>query len=115
RRMELLTSDMLTRALTLVSRGQHDPAQTLLQETKTILRGLGKGGLPPIPSAANERSNPPSAPGSENGANPTPPLERDFTPAGGIDPNTVSALLAELEAALEWIGHPAVFQRDSRK
>ncbi|RPA87748.1 hypothetical protein BJ508DRAFT_64023 [Ascobolus immersus RN42] len=115
RRMELLTSDMLTRALTLVSRGQHDPAQTLLQETKTILRGLGKGGLPPIPSQANERSNPPSAPGSENGTNPTPPLERDFTPAGGIDPNTVSALLAELEAALEWIGHPAVFQRDSRK
>ncbi len=42
RRMELLTSDMLTRALTLVSRGQHDRAHTLLNETRSILKGLGK-------------------------------------------------------------------------
>ncbi|KAJ4166914.1 hypothetical protein NW765_008840 [Fusarium oxysporum] len=49
RRMELLTSDMLTRALTLVSRGQHDRAHTLLNETRSILKGLGKGGLPPHP------------------------------------------------------------------
>ena len=33
----------------------------------------------------------------------------------GIDPNTVAALDAELEASLEWINHPAVFGRDSRK
>ncbi|KAL2885611.1 von Willebrand factor type A domain protein [Ceratocystis lukuohia] len=33
----------------------------------------------------------------------------------GIDPVTVAALDAELEASLEWINHPAVFGRDSRK
>lgn len=49
RRMELLTSDMLTRALTLVSRGQHERAHHLLTETRSILKGLGKGGLPPLP------------------------------------------------------------------
>ncbi|KAA8563934.1 hypothetical protein EYC84_011940 [Monilinia fructicola] len=35
--------------------------------------------------------------------------------APGIDPNTVAALDAELEASLEWINHPAVFGRDNRK
>jgi hypothetical protein len=33
----------------------------------------------------------------------------------GIDSTTVAALDAELEASLEWINHPAVFGRDSRK
>ena len=56
RRMELLTSDMLTRALTLVSRGQHDRAQHLLKETRSILKGLGKGGLPPIPPTPSSQS-----------------------------------------------------------
>ncbi|EWC47008.1 hypothetical protein DRE_03770 [Drechslerella stenobrocha 248] len=109
RRMELLTSDMLSRALTLVSRGQHDRAQTLLAETRTILRGLGKGGLPPLP--------PP--PGPEHGDS-TPigqPSNWDgkFGSATGIDSRVVSCLDSELEAALEWIAHPAVFARDSRK
>ncbi|KAF3938279.1 hypothetical protein ABW19_dt0206824 [Dactylella cylindrospora] len=108
RRMELLTSDMLSRALTLVSRAQHDRAQTLLSETRTILRGLGKGGLPPLP--------PP--PGSESGeVTPSQSSNWDgkFSPAAGIDARVVSCLDAELEAALEWIAHPAVFARDSRK
>ena len=131
RRMELLTSDMLTRALTLVSRGQHDRAHHLLKETRTILKGLGKGGLPPIPQ------NPPkvpSAPASVQGDNPsgngttTPPPERQPSPtsetggtqmtgpaASSIDAVTLSALDTELEASLEWINHPAVFGRDSRK
>lgn len=113
RRMELLTSDMLTRALTLVSRGQNERAQTLLMETRTILRGLGKGGLPPIP-LSSQSNTPIEGPGSRV-VTPTPPLEANFTPAPGIDPSTVSALDAELEAALEWINHPAVFARDSRK
>jgi hypothetical protein len=33
----------------------------------------------------------------------------------GIDANTVAALDHELESSLEWINHPAVFGRDSRK
>lgn len=49
RRMELLVSDMLSRALTLVSRGQTDGAYRLLSETRSIINGLGKGGLPPLP------------------------------------------------------------------
>ncbi|KAK4252090.1 hypothetical protein C7999DRAFT_10267 [Corynascus novoguineensis] len=149
RRMELLTSDMLTRALTLVSRGQHDRAHTLLNETRSILKGLGKGGLPPVPPSSNksqpstphpgaegspslsgtpDRKNSPS-PTSANpnsGAGfPTPLLPRTRSndglglggmgPSTGIDATTVAALDAELESSLEWINHPAVFGRDSRK
>lgn len=141
RRMELLTSDMLTRALTLVSRGQHDRAQTLLQETRSILKGLAKGGLPPIPPAQKKTSNPNmNGPSTANGSSPsskentassprstTGSLDRQpspprsetststFTAAPGIDTAALSALDTELEASLEWIGLPAVFGRDSRK
>lgn len=153
RRMELLTSDMLTRALTLVSRGQHERAYTLLNETRSILKGLGKGGLPPVPPTAGKSG--PSTPhhgndGSPNPSgtpdrkrSPSPPMSAT-TPSGnmpnsnsnnayggaqlptsrsndglglssGIDANTVAALDHELESSLEWINHPAVFGRDSRK
>lgn len=150
RRMELLTSDMLTRALTLVSRGQHDRAHTLLNETRSILKGLGKGGLPPVPliplppipgsksspstpqpgsdaspiSATPDRKRTPSPTASaHSGANGfPPPLPRTRSTDGltlgnsaGVDVGTVAALDAELEASLEWISHPAVFGRDSRK
>ncbi|PHH63954.1 hypothetical protein CDD81_5173 [Ophiocordyceps australis] len=133
RRMELLTSDMLIRALTLVSRGQHDRAHTLLCETRSILKGLGKGGLPPIPPLAAKPSpsamdpadrkpspSPPtSAASSGNGYAPTPYTARPHDPvglgSGAIDPATVAALETELESSLEWINHPAVFARDSRK
>ena len=155
RRMELLTSDMLTRALTLVSRGQHERAHHLLRETRSILKGLGKGGLPPIPQPPNaqpppstrspaanhaaplkEGANGPNAPNSPSNRSdaaaedrkhtPSPPMpsqqpsqnmiqDSPFTPAAGIDTRTMAALDAELEASLEWINHPAVFGRDSRK
>ncbi|KAK3368080.1 hypothetical protein B0H63DRAFT_68591 [Podospora didyma] len=151
RRMELLTSDMLTRALTLVSRGQHDRAHTLLNETRSILKGLGKGGLPPVPPTPAGNKSQPSTPHPSNDASPTlaGTPDRKNTPsptsasqntnngfpgpllprsrsndglglasmgtAAGIDANTVAALDAELESSLEWINHPAVFGRDSRK
>lgn len=133
RRMELLTSDMLTRALTLVSRGQHERASHLLTETRTILKGLGKGGLPPLPPPPTTSLPPtPSLNGEgrfSNGSSPSmgPPDARrtpsplrsepigSFTPAAGIDAATMKALDAELESSLEWINHPAVFGRDSRK
>ncbi|KAL7946267.1 hypothetical protein V8C42DRAFT_29953 [Trichoderma barbatum] len=147
RRMELLTSDMLTRALTLVSRGQHDRAHTLLNETRSILKGLGKGGLPPVPPSKSlpstphpgndgspasgtpdrKRSPSPTSATSSSGAGlpgtalgPPPPLGRSRSTDGltlgvGIDATTVAALDAELESSLEWINHPAVFGRDSRK
>lgn len=145
RRMELLTSDMLTRALTLVSRGQHDRAHTLLSETRSILKGLGKGGLPPVPPPGSKSS--PSTPHPRTGSSlsfagtpdrkrsPSPPTPatssggNGFGPAqigqsrsndglglgSGIDAGTVAALDAELESSLEWINHPAVFGRDGRK
>ncbi|KEY69639.1 hypothetical protein S7711_07681 [Stachybotrys chartarum IBT 7711] len=144
RRMELLTSDMLTRALTLVSRGQHDRAHTLLNETRTILKGLGKGGLPPVPPPSRstpstphpghdmgtpsvgtpDRKNTPSPPASAtssgNNGYPSASLAHARSTDGlnlstGIDPTTVAALDSELESSLEWINHPAVFGRDSRK
>ncbi|KAF2677893.1 von Willebrand and RING finger domain-containing protein [Lentithecium fluviatile CBS 122367] len=126
RRMELLTSDMLTRALTLVSRGQHERAHHLLKETRSILKGLGKGGLPPLPPPGLRRNDAPSNAGSTGQSSPTvsngdrprtpsPHAENPFTPAAGIDATTMHALDAELESSLEWINHPAVFGRDSRK
>ncbi|KAL8936362.1 MAG: hypothetical protein Q9216_004968 [Gyalolechia sp. 2 TL-2023] len=121
RRMELLTSDMLTRALTLVSRGQHDRAHHLLKETRTILKGLGKGGLPPLPHttakspAQNNGANNENNPSSPPDRHPSPSSESGVAPASGIDAVTLNALDTELEASLEWINHPAVFGRDSRK
>ena len=127
RRMELLTSDMLTRALTLVSRGQHDRAHHLLNETRTILKGLGKGGLPPLPPSAgsgiSKRHSPPSH--KESPRAETPEHRRDRSPhsdtstpiarSSGVDLATMNALDADIESSLEWINHPAVFSRDSRK
>ncbi|EOA83440.1 hypothetical protein ACJQWK_00438 [Exserohilum turcicum] len=128
RRMELLTSDMLTRALTLVSRGQHERAHHLLKETRSILKGLAKGGLPPLPPPGHRRNDAASATGSTGSASPTthsandvrartpsPHADSPFSPAAGIDVRTMHALDAELESSLEWINHPAVFGRDSRK
>lgn len=126
RRMELLTSDMLTRALTLVSRGQHERAHHLLSETRSILKGLGKGGLPPIPHPG---AKPPSGNNSVNGApngsprsatpererQPSPHSDSSMTAGAGVDATTMSALDADIESSLEWISHPAVFGRDSRK
>jgi hypothetical protein len=163
RRMELLTSDMLGRALMLVSRGQHERAQHLLTETKSILKGLGKGGLPPIPAgmplpppnkplptsptsnagdtspagddkrastvtaATADRHPTPSPPQSTTGPS-IPPLSPsaasgitamtfplNIGPTSAVDARTVGALQTELDSALEWMAHPAVFGRDSRK
>lgn len=129
RRMELLTSDMLTRALTLVARGQHERAHHLLNETRTILKGLGKGGLPPLPPGAshatNKRHSPPAKPNSPRTE--TPDHARDHSPHSdtssstpiprnsGVDQSIMNALDADIESSLEWINHPAVFSRDSRK
>lgn len=109
RRMELLTSDMLTRALTLVSRGQHDRAMHLLNETRSILKGLGKGGLPPLPPSRDD------TPTSSSPKSSTFESETTMTPSSAVDPSTMTALNADLESSLEWINHPAVFSRDSRK
>src|SRR5690606_36494872 len=119
RRMEVLASDMLTRALTLVSKGQHDRAQHVLTETRSILKGLGKGGLPPLPSGANKSqtdSNSTSdTPGSTSPrsshveGNSSAGSEATIAPAAAVDSQIMAALDADLETALEWINHPPVF------
>lgn len=130
RRMELLTSDMLTRALTLVSRSQPERAQHLLMETRSILKGLGKGGLPPLPPGAPKPSG--TSDSGSRGETPVSASPRSSscgdthssgasdaataTPvAAAVDAHTMSALDGDLQSALEWINHPAVFGRDSRK
>ncbi|KAK3676155.1 hypothetical protein LTR78_003905 [Recurvomyces mirabilis] len=132
RRMELLTSDMLSRALTLASRNQPERAQHLLAETRSILKGLGKGGLPPLPPPPSATLPPTPRTGDLRGSpteasqmplpdhrrTPSPPRSETmnpFTPAAGIDTSTMAALDSELESSLEWISHPAVFARDARK
>lgn len=120
RRMELLTSDMLQRALYLVSRGQHERAQHLLSETRSILKGLAKGGLPPLPPATPQLSgmNSPDPSPAERSPERAPSPQQSnnlFQTAPGIDIDTLHALDSELDLALEWINHPAVFGRDSRK
>ncbi|SMQ48566.1 unnamed protein product [Zymoseptoria tritici ST99CH_3D7] len=140
RRMELLTSDMLSRALGLVARGQHERAQHLLTETRSILKGLGKGGLPALPTATPPPNYalPPTP--STNGprASPTSPSDTSFpnppkstsalptthdfvktfsssSSAADIDKATMEALDNELQTSLEYILHPQVFARDARK
>ena len=139
RRMELLTSDMLTRALGLVSKGHHERAHHLLHETRSILKGLAKGGLPPIPPQTPKMTATngvgPGTPNTSVHNSETPerlpsplPLdnsgsiaagtnggERLPATAPGIDTDALAALDTELESSLEWINHPAVFGRDSRK
>jgi hypothetical protein len=129
RRMELLASDMLSRALTLVSRGQHDRAHHLLNETRTILKGLGKGGLPPLPPSAgtgvSKRNTPPEHKLANSGDEASEYHQRDRSPhsdtstpvarSSGVDLSVMNALDSDIESSLEWISHPAVFSRDSRK
>lgn len=127
RRMELLTSDMLTRALTLVTRAQHDRAQHLLTETRSILKGLGKGSLPPLPPSAAKPGSLSDAGGRGETPTSTSPRSSNFesqsvasdtatiAPVAAVDAQTITALDADLMSALEWINHPAVFGRDSRK
>jgi hypothetical protein len=124
RRMELLTSDMLSRSLTLVSRGQHERAHHLLHETRTILKGLAKGGLPPIPTSTAKSPNPSNGAGGASSSSPHSTPERQPSPhseastAGGgnsVDASIMAALDGDIESSLEWISHPAVFSRDSRK
>nr|POF05993.1 hypothetical protein CFP56_53380 [Quercus suber] len=129
RRMELLSSDMLTRALSLVSHGKHDRAKHLLTETRSILKGLAKGSLPPLPPppSAALPATPPSADHIESSAYETTPISVlqpnpsrasstfRLSAAPGIDVKTMLALDRQLGASLEWIEEPTVFMRDARK
>ncbi|KAJ4304189.1 hypothetical protein N0V88_001801 [Collariella sp. IMI 366227] len=122
RRMELLTSDMLTRALTLVSRGQHDRAHTLLNETRSILKGLGKGGLPPVPPVPAGGKSQPSTPHPGHDGSPTisgTPERKNSPPHLRNPPSSVAPGLNGTATAPSqplWNGSIIrLFGRDSRK
>jgi hypothetical protein len=121
RRMELLTSDMLTRALTLIGRGHNERAANLLRETKTILRSLGTGVMPPVPATDGISSPvPPEIDGDADGivgspSGSTANLAGSKTKESPDPSPLTAALEAEVESALEWISHPAIFSRDCRK
>lgn len=123
--MELLTSDTLSRALTLVARGQHETAHYFLnppipQNTGQIdgarnerhspvrnlvsVMKLGPSGSPIQLDSRRDRER---SPGSDTGL--------VIVHASGVDLTTMSSLDAEIEASLEWINRPAVLSRDSRK
>jgi hypothetical protein len=72
---------------------------------------------PQSPGAASALSAPGPLSASSAGGN-FPPSSSGGGGANAatlIDGRTVTALESELESSLEWINHPAVFGRDSRK
>lgn len=127
RRMELLTSDMLTRALALASKGQHERAHQLLSETRNILKSLSSGRSVSSGQSSTVHSGPQSprdaqSPTGEETQNTNPtrsneniPIEATGSSFSGVDEVATSALDTELASSLEWINHPAVFGRDARK
>jgi hypothetical protein len=64
-------------------------------------------------------TTPPSPDMPDRKVNSSPPqyIERRelLNASSSVDARTVAALDAELESSLEWINHPAIFSRDSRK
>jgi hypothetical protein len=99
RRIELLTADMLGRALALAARQENDAAHRLLAETRTILSGMTRGALP-TPPAPKDGNNDPGA------MMPT---------TNSVNASIIGALESDLTAAAEWISHGTLFQRDFRK
>jgi hypothetical protein len=101
RRVELLTADMLSRALALAGRQENEAAHRLLTETRTILSGMTRGALPTPP-----------APSKEGGID---PLAFPIPNNNIVCASVMGALEADLMAATEWISHGTLFQRDFRK
>jgi hypothetical protein len=100
RRVELLTADMLSRALALAGRQENEAAHRLLTETRTILSGMTRGALPTPPA------------GKDGGID---PLSFPLPNANVMGASVMGALEADLMAATEWISHGTLFQRDFRK
>lgn len=120
RRMELLTSDMLARSLTLVEKGQNDRAYHLLRETRRILRGLTKGGLPSIPSqslAGSPQLRVSSRISTSSKQTRDSLGSRRSSPMTGsiVDPALAIALDTVLQLSVDRIEEPEVFLHTTRK
>ena len=101
RRAELLTADMLRRALVLNSRGQNPVAQRLLEEGKTILQSLVQGNLSSIPRYDEEGRG-------------TQVLDSAQT-LSRLDASVGEALRTEVTACLEGLDDSTSFVHDTRK
>ena len=95
RRMEMLTSDMLSRALTLVTKGQHESAHRLLSETRLILQGLGKGSLPPLPPAATSSASSRSSSAQKDGRGSPKPGRKESSPKPNRESKAASPKLPQ--------------------
>ena len=106
------------------TRSSHPPLLTLTSAPRQSRRAhscSGSGLACDSPRAA--RHSPHSKQGSPRAA--TPDHARDQSPhsdastpiprSSTVDTTIMNALDADIESSLEWINHPAVFSRDSRK
>ncbi|OLL24650.1 ABC1 family protein, mitochondrial [Neolecta irregularis DAH-3] len=112
RRVELLASDMLARAIGLVDRQKYGPAQRLLNETRSILQGMARGSLL-NPSVHRQGSSPPSDLSGGNAGHvfPVPPTNVPLS----WDSEIFASLDDDLSLACESIKQPAHFKRDGLK
>ena len=101
RRAELLTTDMLRRALALTSRGQDATAQRLLEETRTILHSLVQGGVSSRPQC-----------GEEGRKTQVPETKQTVS---RLDARLGEALAAEITACLDGMHDPSMFVHHTRK
>ncbi|WPH02822.1 Hypothetical protein R9X50_00569000 [Acrodontium crateriforme] len=108
RRMEMLTVDMLTRALSLVTKGENEKADRLLRETRSVINGLCKGSLPPLPLPPKQPLPPPPPAGS---LPPTPPFPS--TPTFKNSPKLGDLNMARMPPTSDHRRTPSPADRDS--
>ena len=101
RRAELLTADMLRRALVLNSRGQNPVAQRLLEEGKAILQSLVQGNMSRMPQYDEEDR--------------TPLVLDKAQTLSRLDASIGQALRTEVTACLEGLDDSTSFVLDTRK
>jgi hypothetical protein len=100
RRMELLASDMITRALVLISRKNHSQAQKILTETRRILHTVLQNVTQSLPL-------PPSN-GSSAGRN-----RKEILQLAAV--RALQAIMTDMQALLEALeDNPEAFARDQR-
>lgn len=105
RRMELLASDMITRALGLVSKRSHSAAQRLLGDTREIIQGVANGLMDSLGQSSN-----PYASQSASAKREKRDRETRETLQG------LEAILGDVDVLMDGLeeGERATFERDQR-
>ncbi|KAL7414666.1 hypothetical protein BDY24DRAFT_414377 [Mrakia frigida] len=104
RRMELLASDIITRALGLFSKGSQSSAQRILGETRMIIQGVANGLIDSLGASSNPYSNSASAKKEKRDAATRETL------------TTLDAILADVDVLIDGLDEDsrATFERDQR-